>query len=565
MKSRNCTIFVVALFALVATANQSQAQSQRYSWITIAGVAPSGADGTNSAARFNQPSGVAVDSGGNVYVADQWNHTIRKVIPVGTNWVSSTIAGLAGNPGSADGTNSDARFYYPVGVTVDSRSKVYVVDLNNSTIRKLTPVGTNWASSTIAGLAGNPGSADGTNSDARFNEPTFVAVDNGDNLYVAELGNSTIRKLTLVGTNWVSSTIAGLAGSSGSADGTNSDTRFNHPFGVAVDSGGDLYVADTGNNTIRKLAQEGTNWVSSTIAGLAGSSGSADGTNSDARFDVPIGAAVDGGGNIYVVDGNSTIRNLTLVGTNWVSSTVAGLAGSLGSADGTNTNARFNDPVGVAVDSASNLYVADTGNNTIRKLAQEGSNWVSSTIAGLPSGPGSADGTNTAARFSGPTSLAVDGAGNLYVADSTIRKLTPVGGNWVSSTIAGISGVLAVAVDTGDNVYAAVDLTLQDGAVSISKLTLAGTNWVSSAIGTVLGEGLAVDSAGDVYVPGDTKFNTIAKFTPIGTNWVSSAIGAVSGEGLAVDNGGSIYVAGDTTISKLTLVGTKHSVLSNAA
>ena len=148
---------------------------------TLAGLAGSSgsADGTGSAARFNSPSGVAVDSGGNVYVSDDYNHTIRKVTAGG---VVTTLAGLAGSSGSADGAGSGARFYYPYGVAVDSGGNVYVADNENHTIRKVTAGG---VVTTLAGLAGSYGSADGTGSAARFIEPRGVAVDGAGNVYVA--------------------------------------------------------------------------------------------------------------------------------------------------------------------------------------------------------------------------------------------------------------------------------------------------------------------------------------------------------------------------------------------
>src|SRR5207245_1130651 len=257
---------------------------------------------------------------------------------------------------------------------------------------------------------------------------TGVAVDGAGNIYVADSGNYTIRKVTSCG---IVSTLAGLAGSIGSADGTGSDARFDFPVGVAVDSAGNVYVGDSGNHTIRKITPSG---VVSTLAGVAGSSGSVDGASSAARFYQPAGTAVDTTGNVYVADsGNYTIRKITPSG---VVSTLAGVAGSSGSADGTGSAARFYNPRGVAVDSAGNVYVADTQNYTIRKITPAA---VVSTLAGLAGSSGSVDGTGSAARFYNPIGVAVDSAGNVYVADAlnhTIRKITPAG---VVSTMAGLA------------------------------------------------------------------------------------------------------------------------------
>ncbi len=266
-----------------------------------------------------------------------------------------TFAGLAGANGSADGTGSAARFSNPIGVAVDSAGNVYVADIVNDTIRKITPTG---VVTTLAGLAGASGSTDGTGSAARFNAPQNVTVDSAGNVYVADALNHTIRKITSAG---VVTTLAGLAGTSGSADGTGSAARFKFPYGVAGDSAGNVYVGDTGNNTIRKITSTG---VVTTLAGLAGTSGSADGTGSGARFHQPESLAVDSAGNIYVADSiNNTVRKITSAG---VVTTLAGLAGTSGSADGSGSAARFNAPSGVAVDSAGSVYVADFGNDTIR-------------------------------------------------------------------------------------------------------------------------------------------------------------------------------------------------------
>jgi hypothetical protein len=230
-----------------------------YTFITLAGKAGviGSVDGTGSAARFHYPGGVAVDTNGNLYVADSNNHTIRKVTTLG---VVTTLAGRAGVAGSADGTNSAARFHYPGGVAVDSAGNIYVADAGNYTIRKVTPAGTNWVVTTLAGRAGVVGGADGTNGAATFNALGGEAMDSAGNVYVGDTWNHTIRKLTPVGTNWVVTTLAGMGGTDvsgnplypGSADGTGAAAMFNRLCGMAMDSVGNLYVADINNNTIRK-------------------------------------------------------------------------------------------------------------------------------------------------------------------------------------------------------------------------------------------------------------------------------------------------------------------------
>jgi sugar lactone lactonase YvrE len=244
-------------------------------------------------------------------VADGGNNTIRKLTPVGTNWAVTTIAGTANTiGGSADGTNQAASFYYPSGVAVDTNGNVFVADASNNNIREVTPVGTNWVVTTIAGTASaSGGSADGTNQAAQFYGPSGLALDGAGNLYVADTSNDTIRKLTPVGTNWVVTTIAGQAQAGGSTDGGGLDARFDLPYGIAADTNGNLYVADTYNHTIRLIAPADTNWVVSTLAGVPGSPGGSDGIIWQALFNYPFGITTDGTGRVFVGDTiNGTIR-----------------------------------------------------------------------------------------------------------------------------------------------------------------------------------------------------------------------------------------------------------------
>ena len=266
-----------------------------------------------------------------------------------------TLAGTAGSSGSTDGTGSAARFDFPTSVSVDTAGNVFVADSLNNTIRKVTNAG---VVTTLAGLAGFPGSTDATGSAARFSSPHGVAVDTAGNVFVADRNNHTIRKVTSAG---VVTTLAGTAGSSGSTDATGSAARFDNPIGVTVDTAGNVFVADTYNSTIRKVTSGG---VVTTLAGTAGVNGSNDGTGSAARFNLPHGVAVDALGNVFVADNaNHTIRKITSAG---VVTTLAGLAGSSGSTDGTGSASRFNSPLSTAVDTAGNVFVADTANHTIR-------------------------------------------------------------------------------------------------------------------------------------------------------------------------------------------------------
>jgi hypothetical protein len=403
---------------------------------TIAGLAESSgwSDGIGDTARFNYPKGITSD-GTYLYVVDSSSHTIRK-IDLATSQVT-TIAGLANNYGSTDATGTAARFKVPSGITNDGVN-LYVTDTANYTIRKI--VIATGAVSTFAGTAGSSGSSNGVGTAARFYYPREINCD-GTYLYVSDAANNTIRKITLA-TKDVT-TLAGTAGNSGAVDGTGSAARFNTPSGITND-GTNLFIADFSNNTIRKVVLSTTEV--STLAGLAGLSGSANGIGSAATFYIPNDITNDGT-NLYVADtGNSIIRKID-VATGEVT-TIAGLARSKGSTDGYGSVARFNNPYGITSD-GTNLYVSDTINDTIRKIVI--ATGEVTTIAGQPGYDGYQDGVGTETYFWNPVGLSTDGI-NLYIVDRTnfvIRKMLLATGE--VTTIAG----LANSLGTGDGIGSA--------------------------------------------------------------------------------------------------------------
>ncbi len=309
-----------------------------------------------------------------------------------------------------------ASFSLTTGIAIDSAGAVYVANSHN-TILKITRAGVVM---TFAGKPDERGNADGVGSAARFVYPIGIAVDSAGNLYVSDKVSNTIRKISPAGEV---TTLAGTAGIAGHSDGMGGNASFFGPAGVATDSKGNVYVADSGNNIIRKIAPTG---VVTTIAGLAGESGENDGRGRAARFTAPYSIAADSAGNLIVAEMSSnTLRKITSEGE---VTTLAGRAGETGHADGIGKNATFYYPHGVATDKAGNVYVADSSNNTIRKVTPTG---VVSTIAGIAS-PGERssefDGIGAAATFSDPMAVATDSAGNVFVLEGdNIREVTPTG------------------------------------------------------------------------------------------------------------------------------------------
>ena len=509
---------------------------------TIAGLAGTQgfADGVGSAARFGQPYGLVIDGLGRLYVTDTTNRAVRRIDPDGT---VTTIAGgpYTGEPTYQEGTGAAARFYFPRGLALTDDGDLLVAEsIPSGRVRRVTPSGTTslvvsnasrptsianvgggefWIGSssncslrrlsldgtmathpaesaacvgvgvsrtfqaiaaiganaavlvtdgqvsgvaTVTGAAATvrysaeiqPGPVYGVGSDARLGPVTAIAGRSGsfvlalgfnlptltsDGRYAAssELNTHTVRGgvTTESGTSVTlgcavrrpDRTLIGALGSPvplasdpgcGHVDGTASAARFRDPEGLAADSAGNIFVADTGNHVIRRIATDGT---VTTVAGGAGQVGSADGVGTAARFNTPTGVAVDASGVLYVADSkNHTIRRIAVDGT---VTTLAGLAGDSGTTDGTGTAARFNRPTGVAL-RGTLLLVADRFNHAVRAVTTAGG--VVTTYVGLAGTAGSADGAGNTARFREPRGLVVDVDNTVYVVDAgnyTVRVL----------------------------------------------------------------------------------------------------------------------------------------------
>ncbi len=441
--------------------------AERMDFRNLAGFSPYGSmDGPALSSRFNHLAGLAIDQNGNLIVADAGNQTLRKISPDG---VVSTFAGETGVMGANNGTVLSAHFSVPSAVVVDSHGNLFVADQNNYLIRKITPDG---VVSTFAG-SGVSGVVDGVGKAARFQAISWLAIDSMDTLYVTD--NQTVRSIT-AGT--VVKTIAGKAGTTGKVNGVGSAALFNTPTGIAVSSSGVLFVADSGNYAIRQVNPDGS---VETFAGKMGLSGTVDGLTNVALFKSPVALAITPSGNLYVGD-NYSIREINKEGQ---VTTVAGLPGTPGIQDGPGTSARFPVIIALASDSAGGLFVA-CWNNTLRKV---GTDYNVTTYAGhVPPAPFSAsgDGVGESAQFYWPQGLKVNAGGDVFLADRgthTIRKITQ---DRTVTTIAGKYGIIGsvngvgtnalfngpgdLAVDANTNVYVADTLNY-----TIRKITPDGT------------------------------------------------------------------------------------------
>ncbi len=548
------------------------ASTGNISTVAGTGVFGYGGDGAAAtAAHLDRLSDVAADGSGNLYIADTFNNRIRKVDASTGN--ISTAAGTGTRGFSGDGAAATAaQLNRPRGVAADGSGNLYIADTDNNRIRKVDASTGNI--STVAGVGIFGFSGDGAAATAaRLRGLYGVAVDGSGNLYIADTDNHRIRKVDASTGNISTVAGSGATGPSGGAysgDGAAATAaRLNAPISVAVDGSDNLYIADHNNNRIRKVDASTGNI--STVAGTGTQGYSGDGAAATAaQLDSPRDVAVDGSGNLYIADrDNESIRKVDASTGNI--STVAGTGGSIGD-EAAATAAQLSFPYGAAVDGSGNLYIADAGNHRIRKV--DASTGNISTVAGSGTAGSSGDGAAaTAARLNSPRGAAVDGSGNLYIADHNnrrIRKVDASTGNISTVPVAGeIRRPRGMAVDGSGNLYIA-----DSDYHSIIKVD-ASTGAISTAAGTgtqgYSGDGaaaaaarlrspidVAVDGSGNLYIA-DTGNHRIRK-VDASTGNISTAAGTgtqgYSGDGgsataaqlnnpagVAADGSGNIYIA----------------------
>jgi DNA-binding beta-propeller fold protein YncE len=413
-------------------------------------------DGTGAAAGFNNPLGIARDASGNLYVGDNDSLVIRKITSGG---VVTTLAG-SGITDGVDGTGTAASFRSIYGIVVDSTStNLYVLDWQDSTVRKV--VIATGVVTTFAGSHYTSAHVDGTGTGAAFMFPTGIAIDSSNNLYIADPGDCTIRKITPA---QVVTTISGNQTCGSILNGPVASATFDNPYGIAVNAAGTkIWVSESKKYVIRLI----TGGSVSTVAGTAGSQALTNGTGAAARFLGPMLIAVDStAANLYIADSDGNWTSSAIRKMNTTTNAVSILAGTTsGYVNATGTSASFAMPTGVVVDGSSNVYVTDSGNNAIRMVTSGG---VVTTLAGGVLDVTTDDGLGAAGHFQRPQGMAFDSGGNLVVADSMnsrIKKVTSAGyistfAGWNTGghnddvgTSAGFNQPLDVAIDSSDNIY----------------------------------------------------------------------------------------------------------------
>lgn len=532
---------------------------------TVAGNGSAGYGGDGGpavSARLSAPEDVAVDSSGNLYIADTMNNRVRKV----SKGVITTVAGTGIEGFSGDGGPATSAQLSAYAVAVDPTGALYITDTTNQRVRRVANgVITTIAGNGMSGFSGDGGPA----TAAELNNPFGLAADPAGNVYVADVGNNRVREIA----NGVITTIAGK-GAQGLAgdDGPAVAAELSSPESVALDSRGNVYVADVYNDRIRKIS--GGTIV--TVAG-GGTFVGVNGAPTAAQLGSPSGMAIDSLGNVYFADAGA--NSVWMVAGGQITEVAGDGLQGFGGDNGPATSAMLNGPGGIAVDLAGNLYIADCNNNRVRKVA----NGIITTVAG--NGLAGFDGDNgpaASAQLNLPLGLAVDSSNSLYIADNNnnrVRRVT----NGIITTVAGnggvglsgdggpataaqVSGPSAVAIDANGGLY--ITEVLEGSRVrkvangTITTIAGGATQGFGGDGGPATGaqlltpQGVAVDSAANIYIS-DTNNQRVRKIangvlTTVAGNGTRGFTGdggmAYSAElsypqGLAVDPVGNVYVA----------------------
>jgi sugar lactone lactonase YvrE len=503
--------------------------------LVAGGLGGSGnADGDLATARFDNPEDSGYDAAGNLYVADDYNRTIRMIDPSGN---VTTLAGSAGQDGTTDGTGAAARFANPVSIAVDPSGIVYVADAGVNTIRKISAGG---IVTTLAGTPNMSGTADGTGAAAQFASVSSIRFGASGTLYLTDLDR--IRAITPQGV--VTTVYTGVTLLSG----------------LAIDAQGNGYVAD-----IDKKAMVKIDLSTGTLTGTVASG-----------FENPVGigiapAGTAAAGTVYLSD--EFAPAVYAVAPGGTVTTLAGNPPTFGSVDGSGSAALFGLPTFISMEPSGTFLVADPSNNEIRQVTAAG---VVTTIAGVAPQTGEVNGTGAAARFANPEALSVDSAGNLYVADSfAIRKVTPSGVVTPAYTPGGVTGF---ALDASGNMYYS-----QPGLNSIYKIGVSGSSVLFAGSGTTAPgssdgtgssagfnrpNGVAIDAAGNIFVA-DTLNRTIRKITPGGAVTTLAGTTGISGTNdgngaaaqftspfaIAIDSSGNLFVTDGNAIRQIATTG----------
>lgn len=499
-------LFLICLM-YVSSSAADQPAAPIYTIQSVAGSNSVGDGGPALQALFSQTEGIAVDGHGNIYVADADANRVRKIAPNGTisTVVGTGVPGFAGDGGLANA----AMLNQPYGLALDGAGNLYIADLGNARIRKIT---TDGKIQTVAGGGSVPqgGTAlGGPAVDAQFIAPRNVALDPDGTLYISDFGANIVYRVSPTG-NLTLLAGSGTAGYSGDASSANL-AQLNSPAGIASDSDGAVYIADSGNNCIRKVFAN----VISTVFSATGPTGVAVGGGSVyvassnylgtlympfAGVASALDVAADGAGNIYATNGQYVLE-VSSVG---IVSTIAGsgLGVYFGGDGGPALAARLHTPSGIALDGLGNRYIADTANHRVRQITPAG---VINTIAGTGTAGSDGDkGPATLATLNSPESVAIDSTNNLYIADTgnnKIRKITPDGNIW--TVLDGLSNPEYVAVDKLGAIYVA-----DTGNDRVLKVSLSGTPSVLAQV--LKPAAVMVDGAGNIWLSELTRVSQIS-------------------------------------------------------